>query len=510
MTKNHRYHIYIWLLSAVFLVMQYAICLNVFVMGDDYMYGTFGHMGIIQPVFSYYFTGNGRWLINILDSLWLLLDRYLYIVLMPWLLLLFCILIYRFICVLTNKNHIEIYAFALGLLSIIDVLMTCETTYWITGSMNYLIPAIFLVAGMTATLKLRNDQLSTKEVIVNSILCVLSCLTMEQYGLMAIGWMLLIWGYDWIKHRRANKRNIVVFILSFVALSTIVFAPGNFIRVDAAANATIETSLFIKTIDLIYDDYYSKVSSIFVFILASISAYKHFKAQNTALAILSLLNAIVLLLFFDYRIFSGRFYLVITSVLISICTILPLVIKAFKKHGLILFCSLAIIGLGSQLMLLKTILWGFRTSFCWILIYIIIALILINDNYENKDAFVYSSILFMSINLYCGIVGLVILCIKRYTKKVNSYMPIALLVLTIIIGLTDEVIGYNENRDIHTENIKTVEYANKNDISRISILPYDDQQYGWTSPPLSEFHEKYFRSYYGIPDDVSIGYAAGE
>ena len=477
-------------------------------MGDDYMYGTFGHMGIIQPVFSYYFTGNGRWLINILDSLWLLLDRYLYVVLMPWLLLLFCILIYRFIRVLTNKDHIEIFAFALGLLSIIDVLMTCETTYWITGSMNYLIPALFLIACMTSTLKLRSNKLNKKEVIVNGILCVLSCLTMEQYGLMAIGWMLLIWGYDYIKYRKVNKRNLVIFMISLVALSSIIFAPGNIVRVDDAVEKG--TSLFIKVIDLIYYDYYSKVSASFVFVLSALCALRFFRFGKKVLSMLSALNGVILLICFDYGLVTTSFLFVIISILLSLVTIIPTLISSFKKVGMVPLLSLAIIGGGSQLMLLASQLWGFRTSMSWILIYIICILVILNNDYSTEKTGIYSCILCMAVNPYLGIVGIAISIILTLRKRSMKAVECLLLLVAIIAGLGDEVLGYYENRDIHTNNIKMVEYANKNDISTITILPYDDQQYGWTSPPLSEFHEKYFRSYYGIPDDVSIGYAAGE
>ena len=79
---------WIWIISVVFLLMQYLICADVHVMGDDYMYGTFGHQGVFSPIFSYYFTGNGRWLVNILDSLCLFFDRFPYAVINPWLLLL--------------------------------------------------------------------------------------------------------------------------------------------------------------------------------------------------------------------------------------------------------------------------------------------------------------------------------------------------------------------------------------------------------------------------------------
>ena len=497
---------WIWLISIAFIVMQYLICLNVYMMGDDYMYGTFGHEGVFTPVFSYYFTGNGRWLINIFDSLWLLLDRYLYIILMPWLVLLLAVLIYRFICAITNRENIEIFAITLGLLSIIDILMTCETTYWITGSMNYLILSLFLIAGMTSTLRLRNNHLSSKEVIINGILCILSCLTMEQYGLMAIGWMLLIWGYDCFKQKNVSKRNVVVFIVSLVALSSIIFAPGNFVRVDDAAEKG--TSLFIKIIDLIYYDYYSKVSASFVFILAAFCAIRFFRSKKKFLSIVSALNAAILLICFDYGLIKASFLFVIISILVSLITIVPTLVTIFKKNDMILLLSLAIVGGGSQIMLLATQLWGFRTSMSWILIYIICILAIFCNDYSEENLGIYLCILCMAINQYLGIAGILIGIFLIIRKKAVKVIPSLLLLLVVVAGLADEVIGYNENRDIHTENIKMVEYVNNhNEVSSITILPYDDEQYGWTSPPLSEFHERYFRSYYNIPDDVDIMYA---
>lgn len=498
-----------WLICIVFVVMQYLICSNVYMMGDDYMYGTFGHEGVFSPVFSYYFTGNGRWLINIFDSLQLVFDRYLYLILTPWLILLLGYLIYRLIALLTNKDIPSLFAYAVGLLSVIDIQMTCETTYWITGAMNYLIPCVFLVASMISTLKLRDKELKTSEAVLSGFLCILCCLTMEQYGLMAIGWMLLIWGYDSIKDKKINKRNLVVFILAIAALSSIIFAPSNFVRVNDAAKEG--NSLFIKVIDLIYYDYSSKVSATFVYILSAFCALRFFRAGKRLLSILSLLNALLLLIFFDYGVIKISFYFAIISILLSFATIIPALISAFKKNGLIYLGSLAIIGGGSQLMLLASELWGFRTSMSWILIYIICILVLLADEYSLKRLGIYSCILCMAINPYLGIIGLTVGIFLLRDKTILKFAPCLILLFGVIAGLMDEVIGYNENRDIHTENIKSAEYANdQDDVSVITILPYDDEQYGWTSPPLSGFHERYFRSYYNIPESVMIEYEGGE
>ena len=63
---------------AAFLGLVYSITAFVHLNGDDFMYGTFAHEGILSSVWGYYHTGNGRLWINILDSALLFFDRYLY------------------------------------------------------------------------------------------------------------------------------------------------------------------------------------------------------------------------------------------------------------------------------------------------------------------------------------------------------------------------------------------------------------------------------------------------
>ena len=501
---------WIWWASAAFLVMQYTICMNVFPMGDDYMYGTFGKNGAFAPVFSYYQTGNGRWLINILDSLLLLADRYLYIVLLPWLLLFLGYLLYRLANLLTGSNKVERFGAALGLLSLIDIQMTCETTYWITGAMNYLIPALLLLCGMIATIELRRNDLGSKQMVLYGSLCVFSCLTMEQYGLMSIGWMLLIWGYDRLNGSRLPKRNILIFFLSAAALATIFFAPGNFIRADSAADKG--NSLLIKSIDLLYYDYGSKAGSSFLFLLVALCTLQHYQLRQTILSVLSLIDALILLILFVYGIadcFPGGIQMsaMLISALLTMTIFVPLMIRAFDKSFWILFIALCIIGTGSQIMLLATDLWGFRTSFSWILIIILFILMLMCRENTARELGFFASILCMAVGPYMGILGIIGLVICFWWKRMPASVCAALLLATIIIGLSDEAIGYQKNRDVHLDIILAADSAVEDrGVSQIVLQPYDEPQYGWTSPPFSEFHEKYFRSYYGIPDDVAIQY----
>lgn len=500
----------IWLIGSVFLVIQYAICLNVFMMGDDYMYGTFGHMGIIQPVFSYYFTGNGRWLVNALDSLVLLFDRYLFIIVNPWLLLLLGVLLYRLLSQLTAKNEYPVLAASLILISVISVLMTCEVFYWITGAMNYLLPALLLLASMNAVIKMRSDNCSKKQILACSLVCCASCLMMEQYALMTLGWMALIWGYDWVRAGKISKKKIMVFLISALCLATIVFAPANFVRFESASEK--EVSIVIKLVDLIYYDYYSVVSATLMFILAAFCAYRFCCDKKWIPALLSFVNALILLMVFDYDLFfeSGKVLMLfaLSSILLSLITIVPYVFSLYKRGNRIYIISMLVIGVGSQIMLLKTDLWGFRTSFAWILVYLIVLLSVLADKTDVMDYAVFACITCMAINPYIGAFGTVGLLILFMKKKTAMAVSILISVVVILGGLSDEMLGYINNSGIHKQNRIAAETADQ--YPEIEIQGYIDQQYGWNSPPLSEFHEKYFRSYYAIPDDVSIEYAAGE
>ena len=497
---------WIWIICSVFIVMQYLICLNVYVMGDDYMYGTFSHSGIITSVFSYYYTGNGRWFINIIDSLCLLFDRYCFILICPWLLFLLGILMYRLVSEITGKKDSVILAASLILISAINVLMGCEVFYWITGSINYLIPALFLLGSMAAVVRMRMENQSKKDIAVCSLICIVSCMTMEQYALMSIGWMFLIWSYDCIKTKRINKTKVIVFLLCTISLATVLFAPANSIRVADAAEK--ETALFTKVVDLIYYDYYSTVSATFVFIFTSFCSYRLFCERKKLSAIITGTNAIIVLFVFIYPVFSirGAIQLAIAfvSMLLSVSAVVSyLFIRKDKTDGLYTI-SLLIIGIGSQIMLLMTDLWGFRTSLCWIIIYIVIILTIIAENADAINYAVFSCIMCMAVNPYLGILAVMVTGFIIYRKKTLRYAAVILSVLTIIIGLSDEVKGYMRNGQIHRENILSAETADQNGI--IIIHSYDDMQYGWSSPPFSDFHERYFRNYYRIPDNTSIIY----
>ena len=157
--KTSRSSKWLYWLSGVFVLLQYLVFINVYLMGDDFLYASFVREGLFEQIGHYYIMGNGRWFMNILDSLMLVFNRYGFMLIAPWLILLFAYLLYRLVSLLMENTDIKLFGLSLVLMSLINIQMTRETTFWITGAFNYLIPGIFLFASMISTLKLRRIDL---------------------------------------------------------------------------------------------------------------------------------------------------------------------------------------------------------------------------------------------------------------------------------------------------------------------------------------------------------------
>ncbi|MBR3474655.1 MAG: hypothetical protein IKH34_06265 [Oscillospiraceae bacterium] len=494
---------WIWLLCTLFLGMQYLICWNVFPMGDDFMYGSFGREGVFAPVFSYYLTGNGRWLINLLDALQLRFGRIPFLALTPWLLLLLGWLLYRLVCLMTDTRKPALFGFSLALLALVDIQMSRECIYWITGAMNYLIPALFLLAGMIAALRLREKDLSKRSLFRYGTLCVLSCVTMEQYSLMAFGWMLLIWGVAWLRERSVPKRLLLILLLSAAALASVLFAPGNFWRLYSARECW--APVIFKINDLICYDYYSMVSTAFLFVLTGLCALRFLRAGKWIPAVLSAANALLLLAFRN-AVLHARFSYVSVSLLVTFLTVVPALIAIFRRCGSLYLITLTVIGLGSQIMLVSSELWGFRTSFCWVLILILFLLVWLSQLQTPEEGMEAACLLCLAMQPLFGLFALALCCVCRLRKRGTAAVLAILLLAAVPVGLLDEVLGYRENRAVQLEIRQAAEKAAEGQVSELVLRPYDAFLYGWGSPPLSKFHEGYYRSYYGIPDSVVIRY----
>lgn len=498
---------YRWIpaLCAAFLAVEYLICRNVFPMGDDFMYGCFGRDGIFGPVFTYYQIGNGRWLINILDSLQLRFGRVPYLVLTPWLLLLLGWLLYRLTCLMTGTKQPVLFGFALALLALIDVQMNRESVYWITGAMNYMVPALFLLGGMIGALKLKEEGLDRKALLGYGCLCVLSCLAMEQFSLMAFGWMLLLWGEDCLRRKSLPRRYVVTLLLSALALASILLAPGNYLRLGSTAQQDIP--LIFKINDLICYDYYSMVSTAFLFVLEGLCALRFLRWRKWVAAVMAAANALLLLGFRNAAIHAS-FKLTCLSLLVAFLTMVPVLITVFRRFGLIYLGAMTVIGLGSQAMLLASELWGLRTSFCWVILLILLDMALVEQLPSLEEQLEGAVLLALAIHPLLGLAAIALWALCLLRKKGAAAAIALLLIASVVVGSLDEIQGYQKNRAVQLAIAEAGRAAAEDaGVTEIVLPPYEDEMFGWSSPGIPGFQEENYRNYYGIPAHVAIRYS---
>ena len=250
--------------------------------------------------------------------------------------------------------------------------------------------------------------------------------------------------------------------------------------------------------DLFYNNYYSAVASKVIFILIILQIIMLINMNKKKLAIMGVINAGIVLTNINIRL---HFFVIIIGFGIF-CVNLVVVLRDYvRSDEMMHILTLAILAIGSQIMLLPTEIWGFRTSYAVIIIYIMLSLYLYSKC-DNKRVFplICGGIIICE-NIIMGCITIV--CIYAISKwKNHSSGATILAVVAILVVLLPVANGYHENREIHIGNENEALSGRK----EIVVKRYNDDLYGWNSPPLGQFHEEYFREYYGIDDMTNIVY----
>ena len=194
------------------------------------------------------------------------------------------------------------------------------------------------------------------------------------------------------------------------------------------------------------------------------------------------------------------------SILVMLCLIMQTVLFIFhlkckNNHGIL---ALVVVGLGSQIMLLISAVWGYRCMFSMYTVYIMI-IIFILDHLDRKE---------ICTVLLCGAVicidpiwGIIVwfacLFLKRKEKVfyIISVNTIRIVVVYLLLGI---FLGYYGNADTHKQNAAEVENARSTKVLVVHSIP--DTTYSWYRVPFNEGQEYYYCRYYDLNDLVSVEY----
>lgn len=505
--KLKKQKLFLYLDATLYMLFLYGTSACVFLNGDDFMYGSFSKTGIVHSVASYYVTGNGRFWINILDSLLLSFDRYLFIAVTPLIIMLFIVLLAKNIQWIAeekadHQKEQKYIRYGMVLFACLDVLCLRETVFWITGMMNYLFPAVVFLFALLLFQHLRsNHNVSIVKKSLYCVVCLLAGSSVEQYALMFVGMMTLILGADLLHKKTVSKVLLAGYLISLIGLGFLLLAPGNFVRVDTQ-NKSIPP--FIENLwTLVYQNTISPVA--FPYFLMLSLCGNTFICTNCKSKWIRAYSMLVPILMLAIRCLPVIEKAVLMAVLLILFIVQMLYLFVKQNHpGKQAIFSLVFVGVGSQIMLLISAIWGFRCMFSMYMIYMLLILFYLPRLDTDMQVFVLCS----------GIVGslspialAVLWCLSLLLKNKKNALRMGLHIFTrasAVAAMTILLFGYAGNVHTHIANIKQTRQTSDYGELRLQELPNDI--YSWYFIPMGEFHENFYRVYHSISDSVVINY----
>lgn len=485
--------------TAVFVTLLYGIAACVYLNGDDFMYGAFAHTGLLANVTDYYFTGNGRFWINVLDSALLWFDRYAFILVLPWIVLAFVVLMAKVIQRLMagqpdREKEKSLIRMGMVLFACLDVMCMRETVFWITGMMNYLFPAVIFLLGYLLFLKSRNGELGRWGRVLCYAVCLLASSSVEQFALMFVGMMTLHHGWDLIRKKHIPACAWFSYALSLLGLAALLLAPGNYVRVDTQGK--ILPPFIDNAWTLLYQNTTSKVSVPYLLMLAMAVTQREGNLGDRRM-ILTLLVLVGCLIspVLDKAIFD-----VVLIGLLAWQIVTTLIRERFAPG----VWFMIFVGLGSQGMLLISAIWGFRCMFSMYMVYMILIGCVLYHAQDAQCRNILLAGLLMAIHPAPALVFCLLLLVEKevWRDPLKKAAPAGIRCL-VVLALVGMLMGYARNVPTHRQNLLRTAQVDNNSIV-IEELP--DDIYSWYFVPIGEFHEEYYRILHEIPDSVEIIY----
>jgi hypothetical protein len=464
---------------------------NIGYFGDDYYYLTYTQGNItnfINNHINHYFHINGRFIVHILVTIFLWLDLFWWKILNS---LMLSGIVYFGIKIFTYKkcNIFTLLSTSLIMFSgicLLDINVTRQSVFWLTGSFNYVYP-IFILIVFWYTF---NKYIDTKKGFgFTLLLAFLSSASVEQVALMTIGLIILtnLINLFFTKEKLEIDKNkmLLIFIVAMVGMSSVIFTPSTFIRfkLENSENISLLESIKDNLRFLVNVYLFSKIFlpyNLMLMISTVLTLIKYSKKNIIRLVVIFLSLSIPLylvnvLIISDASLFSISKVLLSLITLISyFCIFILLPFALINKNLFINYNQLIITEIlffGSQAMILFFPVCGNRNLLFGIIMLLFFIIILVSNLDFHKN----------------------ILFIFYY-----SFIYLILLVFSIM-NIYRTTHGYYITAKIQSKNIEIIN-NNKEIYIKLKTLPNDN--YGWSMPYYSKYHEFYFKRFYNIEKEI--------
>lgn len=378
-----------------------------------------------------------------------------------------------------KKTKKFIFPLMSAVLLLMNLYTFSQTMVWVAGNITYLF--IVPVLLWYFYYLLNNDKYNKWFTFIFILINLFGTMFVENMALVLVGGNILLLLYKYIKTKKIDRRLVVYTIISIGSILVMLLSPGTRYRNTIENVVFNELSLFGKMIFNIPNFvYYTFIINTYLLVLMSYSNYLIIrnKIDNKYLKFFLLIFMLVLplLTIFIYPISvfmdTDLFLLIDTNNLFVIVYWLVYLVISFilvflhdRKELKLVF--LFLVGLISNVVMLVSPTWGFRTSLFTYIVLAIVALNIINNYSKDNKFFDYVS--------YGILVGATIFYLIFYINICRCQSNLEK-------GIEKQLI--EESEVIYIDRFPSFANCNIN--------------------PENEYHIGKYKLYYGIPEDKEL------
>ncbi len=439
--------------------------------GDDwgnYLEGAQGFYHMISQAIGMWFTWEGRLISRILINI-LTYNKWLWNIINS---LAIVGIIYYINKIVKFKHKKLLILLTFSSILFMNIFTFSQTVTWLAGNITYLfvIPLILIYFYIIYNNKDNNKLVNILLIFLNIIIPMF----VEHMAIILILLNIYFVVKDYIKNKTINKKLIVFTLISIISFATMYFSLGNRIRSGMENLEFNKLSIFGKVLynipNLVFYTYRINYFLILLLVIGNIILINKNVKNKLIKIILYLIELIAFIptgiyLLESFNVINNlgldnNIYIIIYYFLLTVINFVLLIKN--KNELAIIFYSM---GFVSNLVMLASPTWGYRTSLGTYLFLIITYLIIID----------------------------------KYYKK-NKFIEISTILITIL-GMLFYLIFYTSIYRANKDNEEIIKNANKT--KRIELIAYP----GFAPcniNPTDPYHLKRFKEYYKIDEDVEI------
>ena len=445
--------------------------------GDDWgnhLEGTLGFRHMITQAIGMYFSWEGRLVSRLLINM-LTINKWLWNILNSIAIVGIAYYINK-IVKFKNKEIMLLSTFLIILF--MNIFTFSQVITWIAGNITYLfvIPLLLLYMYIIYYNKDKNTKINVLLVFLNIIIPMF----IEHMAVLLILLNFYFIIKDYYKNKSINKKLVLFLIISIISFMMMYFSPGNRIRSGMENLDFNKLSLFGKIIynipNLVFYTYRINYFLILLLVIGNYLLIKKYIKNNILKTILYLFELISIVPTITYLLESfnilntnineNNILIIIYYFILTIINFI-LLIKNYKETKNPLSIIFYIGGVLSNLIMLLSPTWGYRTSFSTYLFLSVSYLIIIDENIKL------------------------------------SKLKDIIIIITTIIGMLFYLVFYISIYRVNQENTRIIEEANKNNSKEIELISYP----GFAPcniNPTNDYHLSKFKKYYHIDKNVEI------